>query len=310
VKAGNWLACSLYIPASRVDLEDAIARANATPCLSVILCAEDAIPMESVDAAMANFRGLLQRLSGYPSLKVFIRPRSPSMLDDILRIDGCENVAGFVLPKSDMASLPGYLDILAPTRYLLMPTLETAAIFEQGEVLSIRKLLSSPSVREKVAAIRIGGNDLLGALRLKRVRGATIYETPLVCVIPRLVIAFRPHGFRLTGVVFDDFSDHVLLRVEARRDKLMGLVGKTAIHPSQVSIIQSEMAVSPDEVVAAELIRENSLAGAFGHNGMMIEPAVHSPWSDAVLSDRLLSDVAAGPAGGSNSRSVKIEGDT
>lgn len=306
---GSWLACSLYIPASRTDLGDAIARASVTPFLSVILCAEDAIPVESIDAAMLNFRTLLPRLTEYPSLKVFVRPRSQSMLEEILRIDGCENIAGFVLPKSDMASLPGYLDILVATRYLVMPTLETAAIFEHSEVSSIRKLLSDPAVRGRVAAIRIGGNDLLAALRMKRVRGATIYETPLVGVIPHLVLAFRPHGFSLTGVVFDDYSDNTLLRLEARRDKLMGLVGKTAIHPNQVAVIQSEMAVSRNEVIAAEVIRENSLSGAFGHNGMMIEPAVHTPWADAVLSDRGLSDVATVSPCGGRSSSVNMKGD-
>ena len=62
---------------------------------------------------------------------------------------------------------------------------------------------ADPAWRARILVLRIGGNDLLNLLGLRRQRGHTLYETPLGAVIARLVTTFKPHGFRLSAPVFE-----------------------------------------------------------------------------------------------------------
>jgi len=164
-----------------------------------------------------------------------------------------------------------------------MPILETAAVFEREGIQEIRHFLQHASVKARILALRIGGNDLLRLLGLKRFPGHTIYETPIGALIPLLIMAFKPYGFGLTGVACDEYANPDLLRIEARRDRLMGLVGKTAVHPCQVPVIQQEFRPSSSDLEAARSIIAEASGGAFGLNGVMLEPAVHLAWATDVV---------------------------
>ena len=63
----------------------------------------------------------------------------------------------------------------------------------------------------------------------------------------------------------------------------MGLIGKTAIHPSQVPIIHGEFAPSAGELQAAAAVLQRENGGVFSLNGMMLEPAVHWAWAKEMM---------------------------
>jgi stress response protein SCP2 len=102
----------------------------------------------------------------------------------------------------------------------------------------------APGVRSRILALRIGGNDLLALLGLRRPRAMTIYRTPLGPVIARLVTTFRPYGFVLTAPVFEHLDLPALLDQEVAEDIAYGMVGKTAIHPTQIAPIEQHYRVS------------------------------------------------------------------
>lgn len=278
------LDASLYVPGIHPDLAQVLRGAHPSDPQSIIVCTEDAISESDVDLALDRLHSILRYL---PSLSDgplrFIRPRSPSVLRQLLRMPGIERVHGFVIPKSDGDTLPAYLRILGRRTFHLMPILETAAVFEREGIQEIRHFLQHASVKARILSLRIGGNDLLRLLGLKRFPGHTIYETPIGALIPLLVMAFKPYGFRLTGVACDEYANPDLLRLEARRDRLMGLVGKTAVHPCQVSVIQQEFRPSSSDLEAARSIIAEAYGGAFGLNGVMLEPAVHLAWATDVV---------------------------
>jgi citrate lyase beta subunit len=308
------LSASLYVPAVHDGLRSVLWGLHPAAPRSVIACTEDAIGEMDVDMALANLHLLLRtlpRLSCGPLR--FIRPRSPAVLRAILGFPGIENVHGFVIPKSDAESLPTYLSVLGRRPFLLMPILETAAVFDREGVDEIRNLLGRPAVRPRIVALRIGGNDLLRLLGLKRLPGVTIYDTPLGTLIPQLVMAFKPHGYRLTGVACDQYTDHELLRREVQQDRRMGLVGKTAIHPTQVSIIQDEFTASAAELRAAAAVSRQENGGAFGLDGMMLEPAVHLAWAQEMLAEadlirRVPQNVDTLSCDGSDRSRASVEG--
>ena len=134
-----------------------------------------------------------------------------------------------------------------------------------------------------IAALRIGGTDLLSLIGMRRPRGMTIYDTPIGDVISSLVRIFKPSGFQLTAPVFEYFEDTHTLAQELRRDLAHGLCGKTAIHPSQLDIIERFYRVSEEDISTARRMLDENNVGVFKHDGAMCEPATHRSWAIEVL---------------------------
>ncbi|MFW8194392.1 HpcH/HpaI aldolase/citrate lyase family protein, partial [Klebsiella pneumoniae] len=66
-------------------------------------------------------------------------------------------------------------------------------------------------------------------------------------VIKMLVSVFAPRDFALTAPVCEHIDDHGVMERELAMDIAHGLVGKTAIHPEQISVIEGALKVSPGE---------------------------------------------------------------
>ncbi|HRA89258.1 MAG TPA: HpcH/HpaI aldolase/citrate lyase family protein, partial [Planctomycetaceae bacterium] len=276
------LGASLYVPATRGDLVE-IANHQRFPALrSVIFCTEDAIAETDVPLALANLRQLLGQLESV-GLRRFVRVRSPDVLSLLLEIAGVDRLDGFVLPKLTPHNLADYLRVVPTTnRQWLMPTLETAELFDPSEMRVLRDLLLAEHVRERVICLRIGGNDLLHLLGLRRPRGRTLYETPLGPTISQLVTIFHPAGFSLTSPVFDRLDDTETLAREMRMDVEFGLLGKTAIHPLQIPLIESHYCVGEVDWESARKILHDDAPPVFRHDDAMCEPATHRRWAEVV----------------------------
>jgi citrate lyase beta subunit len=138
-------------------------------------------------------------------------------------------------------------------------------------------------VRSRILALRIGGNDLLALLGLRRPRGMTIYRTPLGPVIARLVTTFRPYGFALTAPVFEHLDLPELLDQEVLEDMAYGMVGKTAIHPTQIAPIEQHYKVKPHDLAAAHAILDASAPAVFRMHDSMCEVATHRAWAERTV---------------------------
>jgi citrate lyase beta subunit len=277
------LGASLYVPATRDDLV-AIANGRKFPELrSVIFCTEDAVRQEDLRRALDNVRNMLRHLENTPGLMRFVRVRNPSVLATLLQMDGIERLTGFVLPKITRENLEQFRPAFtSPHRFDVMLTLETTEVFDAGEMAALRSELLQPVYRDRILSLRIGGNDLLNLLGLRRPRGRTIYRTPIGSTIDQLVTTFRPHGFNLTGPVFDYLDQGKVLSRETADDLAHGLFGKTAIHPRQVPLIESAYRVKASELHMAERILDESAPAVFRFCEAMCEPATHRRWASLI----------------------------
>lgn len=277
------LGASLYVPAVNPKLLPALSGQIFPAVRSLIACTEDSVTDADLPFALSLLGRVLPEL---PPRSVgplrFIRPRNASVLAEILSMRGIERVHGFVLPKADTQSMPTYDKLLASRDFWIMPTLETAEVLDSIGQRELRLYLQSSPVKRQILALRIGGNDLLRLLAMKRVRGTTIYDTPIGVLIQQLVLAFRPHGFHLTAPVYDFVDDPDTLLRETQFDVTMGLVGKTAIHPEQVSVIEAALVVSEADLQVARAILATNSA-VFKFNGGMMETTVHTPWAHTIL---------------------------
>lgn len=300
------LGASLYMPATRQDIWQVIKRDKLPTINSIIICLEDAVSHSDVELALTRLQTLLETWASHvhsindPSRQtanqskqqtqqptrplVFVRPRNSMMLQKLADFQHIELLDGFVMPKVDMYSLSNWrmacqnLD----AEQLLMPTLETAALFDphhnQELAIGFKEAFSQP-----VFALRVGGNDLFAALRLRRPKDSIIYDTPIGILAYQLLGCFVPHGFYLSAPVFEYLDQPTLFMQELTRDVSLGLVGKTVIHPSQIALVQQAYCVPMSMLDEAQAILHSEAKAVFKYNNTMLEPATHRAWADEVI---------------------------
>ncbi|MBO1529875.1 HpcH/HpaI aldolase/citrate lyase family protein [Psychrobacter sp. F1192] len=303
----HQLGASLYMPATRQDIWQVIKRDKLATINSIIICLEDAVSHNDVELALERLQTLLdtwythkdtinepsshtinpiEQQSQQPIRPlVFIRPRNPAMLEYLTGFSHIDLIDGFVLPKVDMYSLSNWRLACQniSNGQLLMPTLETAAVFNphhnQELAIGFKEAFNQP-----VFALRIGGNDLLATLRLRRPKNSIIYASPIGTLIYQLLGCFVPHGFYLTAPVFEYLDQPTLFMQELTRDVSLGLVGKTVIHPSQIALVQQAYCVPTGMLDEAQAILHSEAKAVFKYNNTMLEPATHRAWAEEVIS--------------------------
>ncbi|MGM8908580.1 HpcH/HpaI aldolase/citrate lyase family protein [Psychrobacter sp. 1U1] len=295
------LGASLYMPATRQDIWQVIKRDKLPTINSIIICLEDAVSHSDVELALERLQALLHtwamhvdginKPSGQSNIQtqptrplVFVRPRNPMMLQQLTDFAHIDLVDGFVMPKVDMYSLSNWRMACqsVSTEQLLMPTLETAALFNphhnQELAIGFKEAFNQP-----VYALRIGGNDLFAALRLRRPKDNVVYDTPIGTLAYQLLGCFVPHGFYLSAPVFEYLDQPTLFMQELTRDVSLGLVGKTVIHPSQIALVQQAYCVPLSMLDEAQAILHSEAKAVFKYNNTMLEPATHRAWAHEVV---------------------------
>ncbi len=297
------LGASLYMPATREDIWQVIKRDKLPTINSIIICLEDAVSHNDVELALERLQTLLStwsahkdtinkpsnntqtKIQGQPTRPlVFVRPRNPMMLQQLADYPHIDLLDGFVMPKVDMCSLSNWrmaCQNLSDDQ-LLMPTLETAALFNphhnQELAIGFKEAFSQP-----VFALRIGGNDLFATLRLRRPKNSIVYDTPIGTLAYQLLGCFVPHGFYLSAPVFEYLDQPMLFMQELGRDVSLGLVGKTVIHPSQIALVQQAYCVPINMLDEAQAILHTEAKAVFKFNNTMLEPATHRAWATEIV---------------------------
>lgn len=288
------LGATLYMPVIHPKVADFMSGQVPAPASSIVLCLEDALDESDVERGVRTLTALLgARTSGREmGPRLFIRPRSYDMACRLRAINGITQVDGFVIPKARLETAPDWISLLSGTTLKLMPTLETPDLFDPARLIQFRDLLLSAGP-DRIAAVRIGGNDLLGSMALRRVRGVTAYEGPLGWFLSMAAALLIPSGIPVSAPVFDIIEDLDTLRREVERDVQMGFISKTAIHPAQVPIIEGALSVSEQDLGMARAILDQDARAVFQIGGVMCEPATHAAWALRTLAraDRFGSSV-------------------
>lgn len=276
------LGATIYMPVIHPLVSDVISGRRFSEVRSVVLCLEDALSDADVQRGLRTLRALLSGSRPTHGPRVFVRPRGIDMAQRIQRFEGIVWVDGFVAPKVRTDELGAWLEIVEEADLLLMPTLESAWLFDPHELAGFVATLEA-SDTSRILALRVGGNDLLATLGQRRPYGCTLYEGPLGWLLSELACRLGSRGYALSAPVFDRIDDHETLARECRRDVEYGFVGKTAIHPSQVPVIQRAFAVSDSDERAARRILAPIASAVSRFEGAMLEPATHGAWARRTL---------------------------
>ncbi|WP_110947026.1 HpcH/HpaI aldolase/citrate lyase family protein [Pseudomonas bohemica] len=281
------LGATLYMPATRPDILDVIRGEKLPGLRSMVVCLEDAVAATDVDPALQHLRGVLRSVVADNEARgsgplVFVRPRDSQMAAKLNDWSETSAINGFVVPKFTLASLGQWALAASNPELLLMPTLETADVYSPQAMVDLGAAMRA-EFGDRILALRIGGNDLMGCLGLRRNPAATLYKTPMGYVIPMLAGVLGAQGFAMTAPVFEQLATPELLSEELNLDISHGLVGKTAIHPSQITQIHDAFRVSIEDLNCAKLIVNDSAPAVFKHNDAMVEPATHYNWAVKII---------------------------
>jgi len=292
------LGATLYMPATRSDIAKSVLNNEIEGLRSIVICLEDAVSEADVPAAMNNLKQILTALrsakaegQGAEWPLVFIRPRHVEMGQYLTTSLDLSPVDGLVLPKFTLASLPQWWDIMKDTHLCMMPTLETEDVFDVMQMRELATTLVGHPCHNRIIALRIGGNDLMNVISLRRPRNLTLYDSPMGYVIKMLVAVFGSRDFSLTSPVCEHIDDHNVMEQELALDMAHGLVGKTAIHPNQIAKIERALMVTPADHAAALRILNSSQA-VFKSQGAMCDPATHRRWASRVLEQAQVYGIA------------------
>ncbi|QJY48395.1 HpcH/HpaI aldolase/citrate lyase family protein [Pseudonocardia broussonetiae] len=209
-------------------------------------------------------------------------------------------------------------DRLGGRRLLAMPVIESGAVLyaetRVDELTRLRALLHRD--RRRILAVRLGATDLCALYGLRRSPDLTIYDVKVVSNLIADVVNVLGRadgtGFTVTGPVWEYYSaaerlfkpqlrttpfdehDEPELRSrlvsraidglirEVGMDKANGLHGKTAIHPSHVSVVNALSVVSSEEYRDASAVLGAGRASgvmASGHGNKMNEIRPHMAWA-------------------------------
>ncbi|MBB1078090.1 HpcH/HpaI aldolase/citrate lyase family protein [Rhodoferax sp. 4810] len=288
----HHLGSPLYVPATHHDLLTIINGHRWPQLRSVIICTEDAVAPQSLTFALNNLNHALIHADSHSDLLRFVRVRNLDVFSELLTRPGIEKIAGFVFPKCDLTNIGEYLALLDGSNYACMPILETAAAFDPIQMIALRDYLMTHPHRQKILALRIGGNDLFALLDIRRPRDRTIYHTPLGQAIAQLVTIFKPYGFQLTAPVFEHIDMPELLAEELRDDRAYGLASKAAIHPHQVSMIHAGYRISAEELETARRVLTADHA-VFKFAGSMCEVSTLHTWATHIIEQATLTNDTA-----------------
>lgn len=217
------LGATLYCPATRPALAADIERAARRGVMSMVVCLEDAIADDEVEAGEANLVAHLRALhtaSGAEVPLLFVRVRDPRQIGDLVGRLGAaaELVTGFVLPKFTASGGGAFLDALEDAadrsglRLLAMPVIESPeAVYAEtrAEMLhDVARLLAKH--RSRILAVRLGATDMSAAYGLRRPPDLTIYDigpvAGVICDVVNILGRADGTGHVVTGPVWEYFS--------------------------------------------------------------------------------------------------------
>ncbi|MGS2745173.1 HpcH/HpaI aldolase/citrate lyase family protein [Halomonas sp. LS-001] len=290
------LGATLYMPVLHPRVADILHGRVPPPAASIVLCFEDALAVGDVADGLRRFDQLMKHLPEHLPVRTFLRPRDRNMALELCARAAGTAIEGLVAPKVVPTTLPDWLALTREAGLNVMPTLESACFFDPGKIGAIRDILDDhPDDAARLAAIRLGGNDLLSTLALRRERGVTSWEGPLGWVLSMASSILIAAGYPVAAPVYDVIDDLETLRRETLRDVAAGFISKTVIHPAQTPVINRAFQVSRDDVKHAQAALDTDAQAVFKLGGVMCEPATHCAWARRTMARKEIFGVVGEP---------------
>lgn len=270
------LRSMLFVPG---DSEKKLAKGAGVGADALILDLEDAVAASRRPVAREMVHDYLRNADRSQS-ELWVRINPLDTADALRDVTAVAKARpdGIALPKCDgphhILQLSHYLDAMEIEHGIPQGSIAICAIATETAIapFSLGQYKGSPRLR----VLTWGAEDLAAALGASSNKdGKGEYTAPYV--LARSLCLFGAHaaGVQPLDTVCPDFRNSALLQRECEDARRDGYLGKIAIHPDQVAVINAAFTPSAAEVEHAEAVvaafKANPDAGTLNLNGKMID---------------------------------------
>ena len=238
---------ALYMPGSNAR---ALEKAKTLEADVIIFDLEDAVaPDAKAEARLQVMNAVKSGEYGSRELVVRVNGLDSPWAQDDLEAAASSRPDAILIPKVEHAE---QLHVAARALSQSAGSVSIWAMIETPmaivNVNDIARAVAEPDVA--LACFVVGTNDLVKDTRaeLDQNRTAAIYW------LSAIVTAARAFGVDVLDGVYNNFKDLDGFAAECRQGRMLGMDGKTLIHPTQIAGANSVFAPSPDEVAWARRI--------------------------------------------------------
>ena len=303
------LGSLLYIPAIQEKMLNNVLDKKIKDLCTFAICLEDSVGDSGEQEAIENLHIFLNRLdlkikeeslntSDMPL--IFVRPKNEDCLRKISPIlkEYQHLLVGIVIPKATSERIDSFLDILNQNSLeslYLLPIIESPEFIQshtKNEAF-IKMAFVINKYKDRILNIRIGVTDILGYYGIRREKNLSIYDSVIYKMFVSDIISYLQHlDIPISGGVseFFNLTDEETLTAyekEMQLDRLNGLIGKTVIHPKQITTVQLFNIVSYEDYIDAKSILANTdnKFGALGslNANRMNEVKPHYKWAVKIM---------------------------
>ncbi len=270
----------LFVPG---DSDKKLEKARTNPADALLLDLEDAVADDRQEEARAKLVDYLKDRTDRSTQQLWVRINpmdSPLSLGDLAAVmQGAPD--GICLPKpssaADINKLADYLSALETREGLPLGSTKIICVATETADALLRFESYLEGVSERLVAMTWGAEDLMAALGAteNRIPGTKQYDAPFMLARSLTLAAARAIDAQPVGAVYTDFRDDEGLAEECAHDRRNGFVGKLAIHPGQVDIINQSFTPSDEEIdwskQVVDAFESNPGVGATSIDGKMLD---------------------------------------
>lgn len=263
---------ALYMPASN---ERALEKAKTLGVDAVIFDLEDSVGPESKGEARVQARAAVSA-GGYGSREVVVRVNgvgTPWIADDFAAL-AASGADALCVPKvqsaQDVADIRKALEEGgAPHELAIWAMIETPLGILNAEEIG----RAAGSDKYRVSVLLMGTNDIAKETRAAQ----TSDRLPMLASLSHCIVVARAFGLDILDGVYNNFRDTKGLEAECLQGRILGMDGKTLIHPGQIEICNNVFSPPAEEIEEARKIiaafdkHENKGKGVINLDGEMVE---------------------------------------
>ena len=280
---------ALYMPGSNAR---ALEKAKTLDADVVIFDLEDAVAPEVKADARAQVADAV-RLGGYGRREVVIRINAPDTEWSKADVDAMAAVRpdALLVPK---VSTPDA--VAAIERWLAEadPGIKLWAMIETPlAILNVNQIAAAAAAPgSRLACFVVGTNDLIKDTRAEM----DAARTPALFWLSATVTAARAYGIDVLDGVYNNFKDLEGFERECAHGRMLGMDGKTVIHPTQIEAANRTFSPAAEDVEWARRVLnafeqpENQGKGVIKMDGQMVE-LLHAEMAKRVVA---IADAIAG----------------